>query len=252
MKLFLLPTFIICTLFVYAQHDYPNCKDTYFKNWKISTSKCFDKNNRFGKARAYNQKGEKIYERELRTVGGHSSVWFTFYKNGAVQKAEWRSAPDGGIQWYSNITTFAEDGTQLSSVDNNYDDHVTIHQPQIPIKEPQKPLPIADTTKPKSETVVCAVIYSNEFWYINHSQQKVIVTAVRNKDEFFTTVVSKGESVKGGSFILAQQYDTPEKYFNFSVQSLNPKAQQKSTINLLPELTNTIKEGVRRYYYEVK
>lgn len=217
-----------------------------------STSQCYDKNNRFGKARAYNIKGEKIYERELRKVGGNSSVWFTFYKNGAVQKAEWSSAPDAGIQWYKNVTTFSEDGTQLSSVDNNYDDHVTIHQPYVPEKEPQKPSPAADTTKPKSETMTCAVIYSNEFWYINHSSQKVIITAVRNKDEFFTTVVSKGESVKGGSFILAQQYDAPEKHFSFSVQPLNTKAKEKFTISLLPELTNTVKEGVRRYYYEVK
>lgn len=248
MKLLLLPLFAFSILFIRAQHDYPNCKDTYFKNGKISTSKCFDKNNRFGKARAYNQQGQKIYERELRTVGGHSSVSFTFYKTGAVQKAEWRSAPDGGIQWYSNITTFAEDGTQLSSVDNNYDDRLTIPYTQVPNQKPAA----ADTVKPTLETMACAVIYSNEIWYINHSPHKIIITAVRNKDEFFTTLVSKGESIKGGAFILAQQYDTPEKYFSFSVQPLNPKVKQQFAFTALPELTNTIKEGVRRYYYEIK
>ncbi len=251
MKIFLLPLFIISTLLIYAQRDYPNCKYTYFKTGTTSTYQCYDKDKRFGKALAYNLKGQKIYERELRTVGGHSSVWFTFYKNGAVQKAEWRSAPDGGIQWYSNVTTFAEDGTVLSSIDNNYDDHVTVIKTQLPQQEIPKPA-TTDTIKPKPEVMVCAVIYSCEFWYINHSKFPVIVTAVRNKDEFFTTVISKGESVMGGSFVLAQQYDVPEKYFSFLVRPANNKVKQKFTFNLLPELTNTVKEGVRRYYYEIK
>ncbi|MES2619768.1 MAG: hypothetical protein V4615_02875 [Bacteroidota bacterium] len=184
MKLFLFLSFACSTFLVHAQHDYPNCKYTYFKMGTTSTSQCYDKNNRFGKARAYNLKGDKIYERELRAVGGHSSVQFSFFKNGSVRKAEWRSAPDGGIQWYSNVTTFSEDGTQLSSINNNYDDHVTTIQPaQKPAEE--SPV-IKDSIKLKSETMTCAVIYSNEFWYIIHSSQKIIITAVRNKDDFFT------------------------------------------------------------------
>jgi hypothetical protein len=40
--------------------------------------KCFDTNKRFGKATAYNKTGSIIYEKELRTIGGHASVEFTF------------------------------------------------------------------------------------------------------------------------------------------------------------------------------
>src|SRR5689334_2886381 len=109
LKSLLASVFILWFSSIVAQHDFPNCQHTYFKNGSISTSQCYDKNNRFGQAMAYNAKGEKVYDRELRKVGGHSTVWFTFYKSGAVQKAEWSSAPDGEIQWYSNITTFAED-----------------------------------------------------------------------------------------------------------------------------------------------
>ncbi len=251
MKLLLAAVSVLCFSALAAQHDFPNCQTTYFKNGTVSTTQCYDKNNRFGKARAFNLKGEKIYERELRKAGGHSTVSFTFYKNGAVQKAEWRSAPDGGIQWYSNVTAFAEDGTLLSSVDRNYDDGVTVPLKHTP--NPESPVTkTGDTANMKQETLTGAVIYENEFWYINHSGQKLIITAVRNRNEFFTALVSKEGSVKGGSFILAQQFDTPDKYFSFSVQPLNNKAKQKFTVSLLPELTNTVKEGLRRYYYEIK
>src|ERR1041385_8977966 len=71
---------------------------------------------------AYDQAGDKIYEQELRNFAGHSPVWFTYYENGAVKKAEWSSAPDAGIQWYKNISNFSDSGTLLNSTDHNYDD----------------------------------------------------------------------------------------------------------------------------------
>lgn len=151
MKLFFFASFIFNILFVRAQHEYPNCKNTFFKVGTTSTSQCYDKNNRFGKARAYNLKGDKIYEREVRKVGGHSFVSFTFFKNGAVQQAKWRSTPDGGIQWHSNITTFSEDGTELSSVNRNYDDSPLT---AIQRKPGDTKSVTADSIKPKWKSVV--------------------------------------------------------------------------------------------------
>jgi hypothetical protein len=61
-----------------------------------------------------NKTGNVIYEKELRTIGGHASVEFTFYPNGALNKASWSSAPDAGIQWYNSTDIFSEDGKLVS------------------------------------------------------------------------------------------------------------------------------------------
>ncbi|MBC7552734.1 MAG: hypothetical protein H7257_02015, partial [Taibaiella sp.] len=81
------------------------CEYHYFRGKRISTATCYEKNN-FGKAVAYNKKGEIIYEKHIRKVAGHSYVIFSYYRTGAVSKAVWHDAADGGIQWYSSITTF--------------------------------------------------------------------------------------------------------------------------------------------------
>jgi hypothetical protein len=243
--------FVVVLLTCSAQEPYAKCTYSYFKNKKVSTSSCFDKDNRFGKAIAFSTKGEKIYERELRNIGGHSTVWFTYHENGAVKKAEWRSAPDGGIQWYSNITTFSEEGTQLSYMENNYDDSpfTTIQRMQKPENSKRE---IEDSTKIKTQTIACAIIHSNEFWYINRTKFKVVVSATRNNYESFTTTLLRGDTIKGGEFILAQHYDNPEKYFSFSIKALNKKVKRKFAIVPIPVLTNTPKEGLRKYYYGIK
>ncbi len=116
-----------------AARDYTNCTRHYFKNRKLSTSQCYDADHRWGKAIAYSSKGTIIYEKELRRVAGHSSVNFSYYASGAVKRAEWSSAPDGGIQWYSSVTDFAENGTITSFSENNYDDTpaTLLHRPAI-------------------------------------------------------------------------------------------------------------------------
>jgi hypothetical protein len=96
----------------FAGGEYPLCKHTYFKGTKkVSTSLCYDKDNRFGKATAYNRKGEIIYEKSLRKIAGHSSVTFSYYSDGAVSKACYSDAPDAGIQWYKSDTWFKNNGT---------------------------------------------------------------------------------------------------------------------------------------------
>ena len=229
--------------------DYTDCSNHYFKNKRISTSACFDANKRWGKARAYDASGSVIYEKELRRVGGHSTVSFSYYDDGAVKKAEWSSAPDGGIQWYSSVTTFSQEGTITGITENNYDDRPTIQTLHAPVK-PQTTTPPTVLKKPdSSHTAYCAVTYSTELFYINNNGQAVVVTATRGA-EHTTVKVHPKETIKGGQFILAQQFEDPTKYYTFSVA---PKYKKKSRyyVKLSTKEPEQLSKEVRRYYLEI-
>ena len=121
-----------CTLYCMcaeAQKSYSNCERKYFNHTHIvSTSICYDKDKHWGKATAYDRKGKQIYQKDIRWVGGHAGVTFSYYANGAVQKANFSDQPDGGIQWYKVVTYFAPDGTVTSEDNQSYDrmNHVTM------------------------------------------------------------------------------------------------------------------------------
>jgi hypothetical protein len=234
---------------VYAG-DYPRCAYHYFKNEKIATSECYDNDHRWGKATAFDRGGKVIYEKQLRTIGGHSSVQFSYFDNGAVKRADWSSAPDGGIQWYSSVTTFSEDGKVTGETENDYD-----HKALMPLKyAPQKKPELQQKEVPKkpdsSHTAYCAVIFSSEFWYINSTRHTLVVTA-RNNHQTYTTTVKPGDSCKGGEWILAQQFDDPGKYYRFGVV---PKGRQDRRVyEVKPSArpyTQFSKE-VRRYYFDL-
>lgn len=236
----LLAGFSVC----FAQIAKQGCDYHYFNDRKVSTSQCYEKNN-FGKALAYDRLGKIIYEKELRRIGGHSSVYFSYYHSGAVSKAEWRSAPDGGIQWYSSLTNFAEDGTVTGYTEQNYDDHVTLIK--RPVMEEPKP-----SVLKKKEVMTCAVIYSSEFWFINHTQLPVIVHADRRygNDDFHTIALKPGDSVKGGALILAEQFDEPEKFYQFGAGYR--KSKTSKVLRIKPLGAQQITKEVKRYYYEVR
>jgi hypothetical protein len=127
-----------------------------FPNGKTSTiSVIID--NRDGYAKAYNLKGQVIYERTIRRYAGHASVYFQHHPNGMVKKAEYSSHPDGGIQWYRTYTYFDEQGNITSEIEDNWDTRVTVqphfrpdtthvHKPQ-PVKSPS-PDPLSPEINP--------------------------------------------------------------------------------------------------------
>lgn len=251
----LLPAVLLCIATLAG--DYPKCTHTYFTNTKtvwVSTSLCYDKDNRWGKARAYNRKGELIYERELRRVAGHSSVQFTYYESGAVKTASWSSAPDAGIQWYKSYTTFSEDGKITGETSDSYEGPATHINPLQP--PTQKPVVKTPPAKPAPATMECAVIYSSEFWFTNYTPHTVVITATRkyNKSETYTLSLHPKETLKAGQLILAQQFDDPSKTFDFSVVPLKAGGKKQRLIILPSEdrqPENPTKE-TRRYYYEVR
>ena len=235
-----------------------NCRYTYFKNGKKATSQCYDANDHWGQARAYNGKGEVIYEKDLRKIAGHSSVQFSFYENGAVKKAEYSSAPDAGIQWYRTFTEFAPDGTITSEVHQNYDDGPGT---TAPFRRQEYVAPPTTTTnptpapcKPAPTTVACAVIYSSEFWFINTTPYSVVVTATHKhrKNEMSSLTLRPRQSAKGGQVLQAQFFDDPAKQYDFSVRAVRPGNKTKFILlpsDKKPEQTSTEN---KRYYFDIR
>ncbi len=238
--------------------DYPRCKYSYFKgSKKVSTSECYDTNNRWGRARAFNTTGDVIYDRELRRIGGHSSVQFSYYDNGAVKKAHWSSAPDGGIQWYRANTYFSEDGKKTGEDEDSHEGpgRLTL-QPQY--VQPSKPQPkrpgehIPQEKPPKPAVVECAVIYSSEFWFTNTTRYVVEVDATRNKNEHFTITLKPRETMKGGYMIGAERFEDPAGFYKFTVKPVKGGTKQKFIIIPSDKKPDNPKKEVRRYYYEVR
>ncbi len=178
------------------------------KKGSVSTSECYEHNSSFGKSRAFDKDGKIIYEKEIRKVGGHSYVLFDYFDNGAVKRAEWHDAPDGGIQWYSSVTTFSDDGKVISEHEQDYNTSPSTVLKTRPGGLQQKPAP----EKPQpSQSMKCAVIYSSEFWFINTMPYPVIVH-VESKSKggiSFTVNLNKGATAMGGSRILAEQFEKP-------------------------------------------
>jgi hypothetical protein len=254
-------TFVLLAILLLCGHpalaqEFPLCTTKYFTGTKkVSTTHCYDKDNRWGRARAFNRLGQQIYERDLRRIAGHSTVEFTYYESGAVKTASYSSAPDAGIQWYRSHTTFSEDGKVTSETHDDYDNRPQVFYRTRPGEHiPDKPVVV--TPAPHKTTVAeCAVIYSSEFWFTNYTPHTVIITATGkyNKSVTFTLSLHPRETLKCGQLILAQQFDDPAKTFDFTVTPLKPGKKQKLIIipseDRLPE--NTSKE-TRRYYYEVR
>ncbi len=234
----------LCILYVVAAYadDYKKCTYHYFKGKKVSTSECYDDAHRFGKARAYNMQGQVIYEKEIRTVGGSSHVEFSYYDNGAVKKASWHSAPDGGIQWYNTVTTFSEDGKVTGETENNYD--------HSPVQTMQR-YPGDKGKKDSAHTAYCAVIYASEFWYVNTTRYTVIVTADRGAEHYSLTL-KPGATAKGGQLILAEQFDDPSRYYKFSVMPANSKLKKKLIVIPSDQKPQSTSKEVKRYYFEVR
>ncbi len=229
-----------------AQEKYPNCDTKYFKNRKaVSTTTCFDKDHRQGMATAYDVHGKKIYTMPVRRCWGSASVEFRYYDDGAVKQARYHSYPDGGIQWYSKTTDFAPDGTIAKEDEEDYDGH-----PRVTIQQP----PTTTPPKPKKEIVRCAVPFATEYWYVNTTHYPAIVVAERkgNPKDIKAVVVLSGDTVKGGEFIMAEQFVKLSDYYDYSVQPVRDDTRRKLRLEFSPASITDNKTGRKRCYYIVK
>jgi hypothetical protein len=186
MKSFLLLSLLISNL-AHAQLKCTNTKDSlnniktcYHNNGTVSTIESWDSNRRSGKLKAFNKNGKELFNYGLRTFGGHSSVYLSYYPNGQVSKAEYSSAPDGGIQYYHEIYKFDESGNQTEFLDLSRPDGV-----------PGLTHPGIITKKEIQETVACATPHITIYHIVNETKYKanVIIRTVAN-----TNAVAKKET----------------------------------------------------------
>lgn len=242
-------TFIILARYSFAQKEYPNCEETFFKTGELSTKKCFDKEKRFGKATAFNKKSEIIYEKDLRTIGGHASLSFSYYPNGAVQKAEWSSAPDAGIQWYNTTDVFDENGKKISHTENNYDDYLRVTTPYL--------LPVKDTIvkqspvdKTKKDTIITDKNFI-EVWGINHTYYPVIVMAKDKQTyiEMAEKTILPGDSIKIIQYKYSKAFNEPNKKYRLSVAPTIKHTDRNPSVKYIKKKKQKLNDI---YYYIIQ
>jgi hypothetical protein len=241
---------VVCHVCAAQEKAYTHCTKTYFKGTKqISTSICYDADDRWGIAKAYNREGKEILSQQLRKIAGHASTHFSYYPNGAVQKAEHSNAPDAGIQWYRSTTTFSPEGEVTGYWEDGTDDHghptlrYTLRHPAQEEKEP-----------PQQIVVPCAVVYVSEAWFINTTRYAVRVTgkytgSIADKP---TILLAPGDTLRGGGFVGAEQFSSPaERTPNpFSLEAVGTRRKPKLRL-ALTEVLQPSKE-VKRYYYKIR
>lgn len=228
-----------------------NCQYRYFAGSRqVASSVCYDRDNHWGVAKAYNRRGDVIYERQLRRIAGHSTVVFTWYASGGIKTAAWSSAPDGGIQWYKSYTTFTEDGHKNGEIEDSYDNRVTLHAPK---DLPNVPNTVVVPAKPA--VAECAVIYASEFWFTNYTPFPVQATATHRyrPSERYWITLKPGETRKCGQVILAQQFDEPGRTFEFAaVPVKSTRRQRLVVVNAEDTPPDSPRKEVRRYFYEIR
>jgi hypothetical protein len=181
-----------------------------FKNGKISTVKL--SNQREGVAKAFNLKGETIYESGTRRFAGHASVDFKHYPSGAVKQANYSSAPDGGIQWYKTETFFDENGKITHVNDLSYDKMMKPSYIIEPVYNPTMEQNLKKQAEQKNETAKCANIHQNKIIIINHTNK--ILEIVKQKDNE-KIKLKAGEKIELFNYISAEITQKPQAAQDF-------------------------------------
>jgi len=164
-------------------------KTCLHKNGKTSTSESWDKDQRFGKMKGFNSKGEEIFSYELRKVGGHASATIDYFPNGQVSKVYYSDAPDGGIQFYNSTSIYNEAGERTDFYETKYPYELELLEPEVMKRDPEIELNIPQD-QPKVEIVECAILFSNYFEVQNGTTSTITVRANALQNN---TVIGQGK-----------------------------------------------------------
>jgi hypothetical protein len=254
-KIKLLCVFIVAvsSLKVKAQTaEYPNCTYSYFaKSKKVSTSLCYDKEKRWGKALAYDMNSKVIDEKQLRNIAGHASVHFSYHSNGGIAKAEWSSAPDAGIQWYNSIDEFSPDGKLTNHTEMDHE----FNRPNVPgIETKEQPLVVMPEPVRRTEQPVTGENFISEFWFVNRTKYKLTIfcQSKLTKGEKYTLSAAPADTVKGGQQILPGHYGNSLNAFDVQVSGANRRVDKKIKIAPISGGVITIRRGLQRQYFEIR
>jgi len=211
----------------------------YFRNGKLSSIQILE-DNRFGKALAYNEKGELIFEQSIRRIGGHASVYFSYYESGAIKKAEYSTAPDGGIQWYKSYSEFNEKGERTNFYELSNEQ--LMHPFTEPYTEPQVQ-PIVVQPIPKE------ALKKNEIIIVNETNFILLLKLVRaGKEE--TVILEKKKTLRFDQIFASSEQDFDSKFsFTYTIPNARSEKKVKLTRSLLDQTEN---KQLRLYTFKKK
>jgi hypothetical protein len=159
----------------------------FFDSGEVSTLEWTDRDDRWGRSKAFKRDGTVIFDVPTRRIAGHAYARYTYHPNGAVHKVEFSSAPDGGIQWYRSTTTFDRDGDRTDFKEFGRDNYGIIPRPKVGTTgSPPDP--------PQQEAMPCQRLFNNEVFVVNPTNALVRVVA---------TPKHASPAMPGGTFTLA-------------------------------------------------
>jgi hypothetical protein len=255
------PTFIYGQLSCKTQEKGDSTQtQCYHSNRLLSTSVIWDKHQRFGYARAWDAKGNQIIDYAIRRFAGHASVYFQYHPNGQIRKAEYRSAPDGGIQFEHIVHMFDEHGKQLEYTDlsqpdghpvilvpRRHDDREQLKIPQV--LEPPPPEPNEEVIEFHQEVVTCAVPYVSVFIIQNLTGRKVDFLLKKLPNIHYSHAhmdlmrLSSGKEQEIYRITMAEKHLPPQEAYEWILKSKGKRKQKYRIKMLLPE-----NQGATRIY----
>jgi hypothetical protein len=249
--------FIMVSAVVYAQL---NCKTIqrndstvttcYHANKKTSTIESWNENKYWGRMQCFDSKGKEIINYQLRRVAGHASVYLNYYSNGQVSKAEYSSAPDGGIQFYKIIHHFNEQGEQTGYTDlSQPDGRPVITIPQHLYKNPDEQSPVVkEPVRP--EVIKCAVPFQTVYRVTNETRRKVTINLIPLNSQWATLkphkqiIIKAKTSIAIDSIILAERFMSLDESYRIEVIFPKKAKKQPKVITALPKESTTRKEYI--------
>lgn len=212
----------------------------YFATGELSSKAWTDADNRWGHSWAYSQSGQVIFHRQTRKIAGHASVDYRYHPNGAVSRAEFSKAPDGGIQWYKSTTTFDEQGVQTGFSEQGRDNDGPIRPG---IVKPQRPVVKPGTTY---ETVREQRMFLNEYFVVARKNCRVQLrpkqTSPAAKD--LDATLLKGDTLRGGAYSMGERFDPPLEHV--TVTATNRRGKPKFNVKRVDSVQ--VSPEHRRWY----
>ncbi|MGV3630372.1 MAG: hypothetical protein ACO1O6_04165 [Bacteroidota bacterium] len=222
--------------------DKENTTTCHHKTGAKSTVESWDKQGREGKITGYDKQGKELFCYSLRSFAGHASVYLSYHANGQVQKAEYSSAPDGGIQFYQEWYTFDENGVQTSFRKMDYPQELT-----SPFKEPAR----EDTVqKPRKQPEPEAFVpYETVFKIINTTRKRVILDITGNTNKWTELKSSEiscpaDRETSIDTIVLSNHYLEAHEGYSVSLSGKNKKKARYRIISAQPGLSDGRKEYI--------
>ncbi len=222
-------------------------------NGQPSTIETWDKDNRWGSIKGFDNKGNELFSYGLRRVGGHASANITYHSNGQVKVANFTSQPDGGIQYWHIVHEFNDRGEQTYFADHSMPDGrpvLRIHREQVEPPVPPQPInPVEEVPQP----IICAIPYQSAFSIINHSKKPVTIklTAVPNLWLSFSDkdrlVIRPKDTMEIYNVTLAEIHMDPQDVFRFEFIQSRRKKLTPLLIKAQPEIV----QNQRHWYWHI-